>query len=161
METAIRARCGDHPYQPYVLSGLRKRNTYLNGEASNHVYGIALSPGDTAAFASVGRRPVLALPGRLDAALAVWLAIGRRLLARLTAGTEEEPAAKARLARKVASPLGLAEVVPVRLRDGAAEPIASGYLSLATLAQADGWILVSPDSEGYPAGAEVVIRAWP
>ena len=126
-----------------------------------HVYGIALSPGDTAAFASVGRRPVLALPGRLDAALAVWLAIGRRLLARLTAGTEEEPAAKARLARKVASPLGLAEVVPVRLRDGAAEPIASGYLSLATLAQADGWILVSPDSEGYPAGAEVVIMARP
>jgi D-alanyl-D-alanine carboxypeptidase len=42
VETAIRARCADHPYQPYVLSGLRKRNTYLNGEVSNHVYGIAL-----------------------------------------------------------------------------------------------------------------------
>jgi len=42
VETAIRARCGDHAYQPYVLSGLRKRNTYVNGEASNHVYGIAL-----------------------------------------------------------------------------------------------------------------------
>ena len=42
VEIAIRARCSDHPYQPYVLSGLRKRNTYLNGEVSNHVYGIAL-----------------------------------------------------------------------------------------------------------------------
>ncbi len=42
VETAIRAQCADKPYQPYVLSGLRKRNTYLNGEASNHVYGIAL-----------------------------------------------------------------------------------------------------------------------
>lgn len=42
VETAIRARCADHPYQPFVLSGLRKRNTYLNGEVSNHVYGIAL-----------------------------------------------------------------------------------------------------------------------
>jgi hypothetical protein len=42
VETAIRARCSDHPYQPYVLSGLRKRNTYVNGEISNHVYGIAL-----------------------------------------------------------------------------------------------------------------------
>jgi hypothetical protein len=42
VETAIRARCADHPYQPYVLSGLRRRNTYLNGEVSNHVYGIAL-----------------------------------------------------------------------------------------------------------------------
>lgn len=42
VETAIRAECAAQPYQPYVLSGLRKRNTYLNGEASNHVYGIAL-----------------------------------------------------------------------------------------------------------------------
>lgn len=42
VETAIRARCGGFPYQPYVLSGLRRRNTYLNGEVSNHVYGIAL-----------------------------------------------------------------------------------------------------------------------
>lgn len=42
VETAIRARCADFPYQPRVLSGLRKRNTYLNEEISNHVYGIAL-----------------------------------------------------------------------------------------------------------------------
>lgn len=42
VETAIRARCASEPYQPYVLSGLRRRNTYLNGEISNHVYGIAL-----------------------------------------------------------------------------------------------------------------------
>jgi molybdopterin biosynthesis enzyme len=126
-----------------------------------HVHGMALIPGETAAFASVGGRPVLALPGRLDAALAVWLAIGQRLLARLAGRTHEEPAMKAKLARKIASPLGLAEVVPVRLRDGAAEPVASGYLSLAALAQARGWILVPADSEGYPAGVEVVIRAWP
>jgi molybdopterin biosynthesis enzyme len=104
---------------------------------------------------------VLALPGRLDAALAIWLVIGRRLLARLTGRTDVEPAMKAKLLRKITSPLGLAEVVPVRLRDGAAEPIASGYLSLSALAQANGWVLVPPDSEGYPAGAEVMIRAWP
>jgi hypothetical protein len=42
VETAIRAQCANHPYQPWVLSGLRKHNTYLNGEVSNHVYGIAL-----------------------------------------------------------------------------------------------------------------------
>jgi molybdopterin molybdotransferase len=126
-----------------------------------HVHGIALVPGETAALASVGARPVLALPGRLDAALAVWLVIGRRLLARLTGRIDAEPTMKAKLARKIASPLGFAEVVPVRVRGSTAEPIASGYLSLAALAQADGWILVPPDSEGYPAGAEVVIRAWP
>jgi molybdopterin molybdotransferase len=133
----------------------------LAGAGELHVHGVALVPGETAALASVGPRPVLALPGRLDAGLAVWLVIGRRLLARLTGRIDAEPTMKVKLARKIASPLGFAEVVPVRARDGTAEPIASGYLSLAALAQADGWILVPPDSEGYPAGAEVVIRAWP
>lgn len=42
VEAAIRARCATAPYQPGVLSGLRRRNTYLNGEISNHVYGIAI-----------------------------------------------------------------------------------------------------------------------
>lgn len=42
VETEIRAQCSAYPYQPTVLSGMRKRNTYLNGEISNHVYGIAI-----------------------------------------------------------------------------------------------------------------------
>jgi molybdopterin molybdotransferase len=124
-------------------------------------HGIALSPGETAAFGFVGTRPVLLIPGSIDAALAVWLVLGRRLLARLGGGTEDAAAANARLARKIASPLGFTEVVPVGIRCGRAEPIASGYWPLAAITQADGWILVPPDSEGYPAGAEVVIRPWP
>jgi molybdopterin molybdotransferase len=125
------------------------------------VHGIALAPGETAAFGLVGSRPVLLLPGRLDAALTVWLVIGRLLLSRLCGVADERPMTKASLARKVASTLGLAEVVPVRMRDGAADPIASGYVPLSALARADGWILVPADSEGYPSGAEVVIRPWP
>jgi molybdopterin biosynthesis enzyme len=125
------------------------------------VHGIALSPGETAAFGRVGPRPVLLLPGRLDAALAVWLVIGRHLLARLTGCRDDEPVIRARLARKVSSTLGLAEVVPVRMHESAAEPIASGYVPLSALAQANGWIFIKPDSEGYPAGSEVVVRPWP
>ncbi len=49
------------------------------------VHGIALTPGETAALGFVGPRPVLLLPGRLDAALAVWLVVGRRMLERLAA----------------------------------------------------------------------------
>jgi molybdopterin molybdotransferase len=125
-------------------------------------HGIALAPGETAAFGLVGSRPVLLLPGRLDAALAVWLVIGRHLLARLTGCNDPAPAAvKASLARKIASPLGLAEVIPVRVGAGSAEPIASGYLPLSALALANGWVLVPAESEGYPPGSEVVIRPWP
>lgn len=123
-------------------------------------HGIALSPGETTAFGFVGARPVLLLPGRLDAALAAWLLIGRRILARLSGAVERPDATPARLARKIASSLGMAELIPVRCRAGAAEPLASGYLPLQALAQADGWVLVPADSEGCPAGAEVMVRPW-
>jgi molybdopterin biosynthesis enzyme len=65
------------------------------------------------------------------------------------------------LSRKVSSSLGLAEVIPVRRSGAQVEPLASGYLSLATLATADGWILAPPDSEGYPAGTIVTVRPLP
>lgn len=41
-EAAIAANCTATPYTPHRLSGIRDRNTYHNGEVSNHVYGIAL-----------------------------------------------------------------------------------------------------------------------
>jgi molybdopterin biosynthesis enzyme len=40
-------------------------------------------------------------------------------------------------------------------------PIATGYLPLSALAQANGWIFIKPESEGYPEGIEVVVRPWP
>ena len=124
-------------------------------------HGIALSPGATAAFGLIGTRPVLLLPGRLDGALAVWLMLGERMLARLAGRRDAPPAVTARLTRKVASNLGLAELIPVRLRDGQAEPLGSGYLPLQTTAEADGWILVAADREGHPAGTAVMVRPWP
>jgi molybdopterin molybdotransferase len=124
------------------------------------VHGVALMPGETAAFGMIGRRLVLLVPGRLDAALAVWLTLGRHLLARLAGRADGAAGQTAVLARKHASPLGLTEVVPVRMMNGQAEPIASGYWPLQALAQANGWVLVPQDSEGYPAGAEVVVRPW-
>jgi molybdopterin molybdotransferase len=127
------------------------------------VHGIALTPGETAALGFVGSRPVLLLPGRLDAALAVWLVVGRRFLDCLAAAniSEHEPAETFTLARKVTSTVGLAEVVPVRRNGDQAEPLATKYLPISSLARSDGWILVPADSEGYAAGAQVRIRPWP
>jgi len=127
------------------------------------VHGIALTPGETAALGFAGPRPVLLLPGRLDAALAVWLVVGRRVMQRLAAARadEREPAEILPLARKVSSTVGLAEVVPVRRNAGKAEPLASKYLPLSSLARSDGWVLVPAESEGYAAGAAVEMRPWP
>jgi molybdopterin molybdotransferase len=127
------------------------------------VHGLALTPGETAALGFVGPRPVLLLPGRLDAALSVWLVVGRRMLDRLAAAksNENDPIEMLPLARKVTSTIGLAEIVPVRRNAGQAEPLAIKYLPLSSLARSDGWILVPAGSEGYSEGTPVQVRPWP
>jgi molybdopterin biosynthesis enzyme len=124
-------------------------------------HGIGLVPGETAAFGTAGSRPVLLAPGRLDAALAVWHLLGRALLARLCGVTPPPCVSRARLTRKVASAAGLAELVPVVCADGFATPLASAYLPIGALAQANGWLLVGPESEGFQAQSDVEIRPWP
>jgi molybdopterin molybdotransferase len=124
-------------------------------------HGIGLMPGETTAFGSVAARSVLLLPARLDAALAAWLAVGRHWLRALSGQRDDDKSVIAQLARKVTSTVGMAEVVAVRCNGANAEPLASGYLSLAALSRADGWILVPPESEGYPAGAQVAVRPLP
>jgi molybdopterin biosynthesis enzyme len=128
------------------------------------VHGLALAPGETAALGFAGSRPVLLLPGRLDAALAVWLVVGRHLLAALAASKhkENEATETMMLTRKVSSTVGLAELVPVRRTpEGQAEPLATHYLPLSSLTRGDGWILVPAESEGFAAGASVQVRPWP
>jgi molybdopterin biosynthesis enzyme len=145
-------------------TGTGRRDTSVRALAHSGciaVHGIAISPGETAALGDVDGRPVLLTPARIDSALAVWLLLGRPLLARLSGCCEADEGRALTLTRKVSSSLGLAEVVPMRRMGESVEPLASGYLSLTALANADGWILVPPDSEGYPAGAAVTVRPLP
>lgn len=125
------------------------------------VHGIAISPGETAAFGMVGDTPVLALPGRLDAAMAVFWLLGIPLLARLAATDQRLPGRMAKLTRKIVSAVGIAELIPVQCQDAAATPIASGYIPLAALVKANGWVFVPPECEGYPSDSEVMINPWP
>jgi molybdopterin biosynthesis enzyme len=125
------------------------------------VHGMAIAPGETAAFGFASSRPVLLVPGRIDAALAAWLLVGRDLVAKLAAGKVEDVATMLPLKRKVTSTIGLTELIPVSCAGGVAEPLGSGYLSFAALAGSDGWIVVPPDSEGYNAGTPVAVRPWP
>ena len=124
------------------------------------VHGIAVSPGETAAFGFAGERPVLLMPGRIDAALALWLLIGRRLVAKLAGGAVTDTPTVMPLKRKATSTIGMTELIPVSCADGMAEPLGSGYLPFAALARSDGWIVVPPDSEGFAAGAQVAVTLW-
>jgi len=61
----------------------------------------------------------------------------------------------------VTSTIGMTEMIPVSCRDGMAEPLGSGYLSLTALTRSDGWILVPAESEGFAVGSEVAVNRWP
>ncbi len=132
------------------------------------VHGIAISPGETAAFGfantkfdAVDEKPVLLLPGRVDAALAALLLIGEHLIARLAGGKVEDGQTMLPLKRKVTSTIGLVELIPVSCVGGMAEPLASGYLPLGALARSDGWLAIPAESEGFAAGTPVAVRPWP
>lgn len=129
-------------------------------------HGMAISPGETAAFGAVGARPVLLIPGRIDATLAVWLLLGRRLIARLAAGSVDQPSTAMPLRHKIASTIGVTELVPVRCIESgdvgvAVEGLGSNYLSFSALTRSDGYIVVPADREGFVAGARVAVRPWP
>jgi molybdopterin biosynthesis enzyme len=143
-------------------SGRRDRSVHeLARLGSVTFHGVGLAPGETAAFGVAKKRPVLIVPARLDAALAVWLTLGRRMLARLSGHDDEEQSTPVTLTRKIASTLGFAELVPVAREGDGVTPLASGYLSLQSLVRADGYVLVPADSEGFPAGARVEMRPLP
>jgi molybdopterin biosynthesis enzyme len=129
------------------------------GRVDHH--GIGIAPGETTALGACEQIPVLMLPGRLDAALAGWLLVGDPLLRRLSGANEPEPATRASLARKISSTIGLAEIVLVRKTDDGVAPVAARLFPLQAIAQADRYVVVPPESEGFPAGADVAVRPLP
>ena len=117
-------------------------------------HGIALKPGGTAGFGEVDGRPVLMLPGHLDAALSAFLTLGRPLLAALAGGRSGVPR-QATLLRRITSTIGLSEIVFARREPDGILPLGGADLPLRRLIEADAAILVAPEAEGYPAGASV------
>jgi molybdopterin biosynthesis enzyme len=126
-----------------------------------HFHGVGISPGETSALGFAGNIPVLIVPGRIDAAFAACATMGEVVMARLCSFQSVPPVVMATLERKVVSTIGLVEVVPVKLNGTSATPLASGYLPMQAMVQADGYILVSASSEGAPAGTSVVVRMMP
>jgi molybdopterin biosynthesis enzyme len=129
------------------------------GEVDFH--GMGLRPGETAAFGGAQSCPVLLLPGRLDAALAVWLVVGQYMMRRLAGDEEGETGRVVKLVRKIVSMVGMAEVVLLARSEGGVVPLAAQHLPLQALARAAGWLLVPPESEGLAAGSTVEMRPLP
>jgi molybdopterin molybdotransferase len=117
-------------------------------------HGIALQPGRTSAVGRIGKMPVVALPGAPDQAFAAWWTLALPVLDRLS-DRRPRKTLKLPLARKIASGVGIAEIVLLEREQGTWMPLAVGDLSLATIARAEAWLAVPGGSEGFAAGAPV------
>lgn len=120
-----------------------------------HVHGIGMQPGASAGFGMVGTQLALLVPGSLEDALATWFMLARPAIDALTAAAPCPPR-RARLVRKLASAVGIAELAALAIdAEGRATPLAVGALPLAALAAAGGLALVPAAAEGYEAGSEI------
>jgi molybdopterin molybdotransferase len=117
-------------------------------------HGVALEPGRTAAVGIIGKVPLIALPGAPDAALAAWWTQALPALDRLS-GLWPRHRLTLPLERKIASRVGVAEIVLLEQIEESWVPIAVGDLPLSAIARADAWLVVPGGSEGFAAGAPV------
>jgi molybdopterin molybdotransferase len=122
------------------------------GEVIAH--GIALQPGRTSAVGRIGKTPVVVLPGASDQAFAAWWTLALPVLDRLS-GRRPRKTLNLPLARKIASGVGIAEIVLLERKRGAWATLATGELSLGAIARAEAWLVVPGGSEGFAAGADV------
>jgi molybdopterin molybdotransferase len=130
-----------------VVTALAQR-----GEVIAH--GLALQPGRTSAIGRIGKTPVVALPGAPDQAFAAWWTLALPVLDRLS-GRRPRKTLNLPLARKLASGVGIAEIVLLERKQGVWIALAVGDLSLEAIARAEAWLAVPGGSEGFAAGAPV------
>jgi putative molybdopterin biosynthesis protein len=127
------------------------------------VHGVAVRPGHPVVLGAVDGTPVLGAPGYPVSAALTFDIFAEPLLAELMgAPPRRRPRATARLARKLASPLGLDDWVRVRLGvvggTMVATPLPRGAGVLTSLVRADGLLVVPAGLEGHHAGEEVDIE---
>jgi putative molybdopterin biosynthesis protein len=126
------------------------------------VHGVAVRPGHPVVLGVVGRTPVLGAPGYPVSAALTFDIFAAPLLAELSgAPPRQRPRTSARLARKLASPLGMDDWVRVRLGSVGgslvATPLPRGAGVLTSLVRADGLLVVPAGTEGHHAGSSVPV----
>jgi molybdopterin molybdotransferase len=108
----------------------------------------------------LGPRLVFLLPGNPVSSLCAYDFFAGRAIRALGGRPKEWPyrPVRARLARKISSPIGRFDYARVTLSAGGVEPLAIGGASLlSSTTRADGFVIVGDDSEGFAAGTEVQV----
>ncbi|HEY0998068.1 MAG TPA: molybdopterin-binding protein, partial [Streptosporangiaceae bacterium] len=127
------------------------------------VHGVAVRPGHPVVLGVVGQTPVLGAPGYPVSAALTFDIFAMPMLAGLSgAPPRRRPVTAAKLARKLASPLGMDDWVRVRLGSVGGElvatPLPRGAGVLTSLVRADGLLVVPAGVEGHHAGSTVSVE---
>jgi len=127
------------------------------------VHGVAVRPGHPVVLGVIDGTPVLGAPGYPVSAALTFDIFAAPVLAELQgAAPQRRQRTRARLARKLASPLGMDDWVRVRLGvvggTTVATPLARGAGLLSTLVRADGLLIVPAGLEGHHPGDEVDVE---
>jgi molybdopterin biosynthesis enzyme len=119
---------------------------------------LALQPGATGWVSAGPRGITVALSPRFDGVVAGAVALLLPLVARING------AAIARrdvvLTRKVTSRIGATALALFSIEGERAEPVGVGDLTLAALARANAFALLSPDTEGFAGGARITVTGF-
>jgi molybdopterin molybdotransferase len=124
------------------------------------IHGIAMRPSSPTGLGRIGHRLVFLLPGNPVSCLCGYDFFAGRAIRALGGRTKAWPyrPVRARLARKISSPIGRLDYARVQVVDGAVEPLAVGGASvLSSTTRADGFVIVPEDSEGFAPGTEVEV----
>lgn len=129
------------------------------------VHGVDLMPGKPAILARIKDTPVIGLPGYPVSAFVILDIFVRDVVA-MALGIDPEPrrTARALLAEGLPSKLGMDEIVRIKLegRNGTlyAIPLNRGAGVLKSIVQADGFICIPKQEEGFNAGHQVTVELF-
>jgi molybdopterin molybdotransferase len=127
------------------------------------VHGVAMRPSSPAGVGRLGGRLVFLLPGNPVSCLCAYDFFAGPAVRMLGGRSPDWPHRQVRapLARKIASAVGRVDYVRVRLTSAGVEPLAiSGASILSSTIRADGFVIVSRDSEGHGPGEEVLVYRY-
>ncbi len=125
------------------------------------IHGLAMRPSSPAGMGRIGSSLVFLLPGNPVSCLCAYDFFAARAIRRLGGLPGQWPYRSRRfpLARKLVSQVGRTDYARVKITpEGQVMPVAvSGASVLSSTTEADGFVIVPEDSEGYPPGATVEV----
>jgi molybdopterin molybdotransferase len=117
-----------------------------------------MRPSSPTGLGRIGQRRVFLLPGNPVSCLCAYDFFAGRAIRALGGRSRAWPyrSLRARLLRKISSPIGRLDYARVQMVDGGVEPLSvSGASVLSSTTRADGFVIVPADIEGFGAGTEV------